>query len=144
MCIYKQKYNFRKDLIKFITYAKSAGILDIYMSTNGSLLTKKISKEIINSGLTRLQISLDAATKEIFDIIRVGGNFDKVISNVNRFMKIREELKSELPTVRVNFVQTDTNKHELNSFKEYSVFQILSNSESSSFNFDGLSNSDLS
>lgn len=109
----------RKDLIKFITYAKSVGILDIYMSTNGSLLTEKISKEIINSGLTRLQISLDAATKKTFDIIRVGGNFNQVVSNVNRFMKIRRELKTELPTVRVNFVQTDTNEHEMKDFVEY-------------------------
>ena len=56
----------RKDLIKFITYAKEAGILDIYMSTNGSLLTEKVSRQLVNSGLTRLQVSLDASTKETF------------------------------------------------------------------------------
>ena len=69
----------RGDLVQFIEYAKKAGILDIYMSTNGSLLNEKIARKLIPSGLTRLQISLDAATKKTFDKIRVGGKFHKVL-----------------------------------------------------------------
>ena len=106
----------RKDIIKFIEYAKNAGILDIYLSTNGSLLTKKIIRELIKSGLTRLQVSIDATTKKTFDKIRQGGNFDDVVANTLNFMKIREELNVELPTLRVNFVKTDLNKHEYNDF----------------------------
>ena len=34
----------RNDFIKFIDYAKSKGILDIYFSTNGILLKKKVSE----------------------------------------------------------------------------------------------------
>ena len=34
----------RNDFIKFIDYAKSKGILDIYFSTNGILLKKKFQK----------------------------------------------------------------------------------------------------
>lgn len=106
----------RKDIIKFIEYAKKAGILDIYLSTNGSLLTEKIIRELINSGLTRLQVSIDATTKETFNKIRQGGNFDAVVRNTLNFIKIRKELKVELPTLRVNFVKTDLNKHEFNDF----------------------------
>ena len=36
----------RKDLIKFIEYAHKAGIIDIYLSTNGMLLTNKMSDEL--------------------------------------------------------------------------------------------------
>ena len=106
----------RKDIIKFIEYAKNAGILDIYLSTNGSLLTEKIIHELIKSGLTRLQVSIDATTKKTFNKIRQGGNFDAVVANTLNFMKIREELNVELPTLRVNFVKTDLNKHEYNDF----------------------------
>jgi MoaA/NifB/PqqE/SkfB family radical SAM enzyme len=106
----------RKDIIKFIEYAKKAGILDIYLSTNGSLLTEKIIRELINSGLTRLQVSIDATTKETFNKIRQGGNFDAVIANTLNFIKIRNDLKVELPTLRVNFVKTDLNKHEFDDF----------------------------
>ena len=109
----------RKDIIKFIEYAKTAGILDIYFSSNGSLLNENISKSLINSGLTRLQVSIDATTKNTFEKIRQGGDFDKVITNVQNFIKLRNKMGKELPTVRVNFVKTDQNKHELDEFLNF-------------------------
>jgi MoaA/NifB/PqqE/SkfB family radical SAM enzyme len=109
----------RKDIVKFIKYAKKRGIIDTYFSTNGSLLTEKISKEIINSGLDRLQISIDANTKETYDKIRLGGEFSKTIQNVKNFIQLRNSMGKELPTVRVNFVKTKTNKHELEDFINY-------------------------
>ena len=72
----------RRDIIKFIKYARDAGILDIYFSTNGSLLTDDVSRDLIKAGLFRLQVSLDASTKETYEKIRTGGDFDKVIKKV--------------------------------------------------------------
>ena len=109
----------RKDIVNFISYARKAGILDIYFSTNGSLLTDDIIRDLINSGLLRLQISLDAFTEETFNKIRTGGNFNSVIKNVLRFLEIRKEMGVKLPTLRVNFVKTETNKHELDDFVEF-------------------------
>ncbi len=109
----------RKDITKFISYARKKGILDIYFSTNGSLLTDELIRELINSGLMRLQISLDAFTKETYEKIRTGGNFDDVIKKVLRFLEIRNEMNVKLPTLRVNFVKTDVNKHELDDFVKF-------------------------
>ena len=109
----------RKDITKFILYARKAGILDIYFSTNGSLLTDDLCRELINSGLLRLQISLDAQTKETYEKIRTGGNFDDVIKKVLRFLEIRDEMNVKLPTLRVNFVKTEINKHELDDFVKF-------------------------
>lgn len=109
----------RKDIHEFIAYAREAGILDIYFSTNGSLLTEAMSIALIDSGLTILQISLDAATKETFDKIRQGGDFHKIIANIARFKDIRTELKSLTPLLRVNFVKTALNISELEIFLEY-------------------------
>jgi MoaA/NifB/PqqE/SkfB family radical SAM enzyme len=109
----------RKDIVKFISYAREAGILDIYFSTNGSLLTDDISRELIKSGLFRLQISLDAYTKETYEKIRTGGNFDDVIKKVLRFLEIRKEMNVSLPTLRVNFVTTEINRNELNEFVKF-------------------------
>ena len=106
----------RRDIIDFIKYAKKKGVLDIYLSTNGSLLKEKIAKELINSGLTRIQVSIDAFTKTTFDKIRQGGNFSEVITNTINFLKIRKEMNMELPTLRVNFVRTNLNKHEYDDF----------------------------
>ncbi len=109
----------RKDIIKFISYARKAGILDIYFSTNGSHLTDDVIRDLISSGLLRLQISLDAFTEETFNKIRTGGNFKSVIKNVLRFLEIRNEMDVKLPTIRVNFVKTGVNKHELDDFIKF-------------------------
>lgn len=111
----------RADLFKFITYARQAGILDVYFSTNGSLLTPKISKKLIESGLTRLQVSLDAASEETYKHIRISNyTLEKIVKNIETFKDIRDnEYKSELPTLRVNFVKTETNRHEFNQFVDF-------------------------
>jgi MoaA/NifB/PqqE/SkfB family radical SAM enzyme len=109
----------RKDIIDFIDYAKKKGVLDIYLSTNGSLLTNKISKDLILSGLTRLQVSIDAFSKKTFDQIRQGGDFTKVIKNTENFINLRNSMSQELPTVRVNFVRTHINKLELDPFIKF-------------------------
>ena len=82
----------RKDIIKFIEFAKQAGVLDIYLSTNGALLTKDISEKLINSGLTRLQISLDAHTSKTFNVIRQGGDFEKIKKNVIDFVELKKKI----------------------------------------------------
>ena len=109
----------RNDVIKFIDYAKQKGIIDIYFSTNGILLKEKISKELIKSGLTRIQISIDAVTQKTYDKVRPGGNLEKIIENVKNFLILKNELKSVTPLVRVNFVKTPLNEKELNSFIEF-------------------------
>ena len=106
----------RNDLIKFIDFAKEIGVLDIYFSTNGLLLNEEISERLIKSGLTRIQISIDATTKETYDKIRPGGDYNKIIKNVLNFIEMKKKLNSNLPLVRANFVKTEFNHKELNDF----------------------------
>lgn len=109
----------RKDIVQYIEYARQAGVLDIYFSTNGSLLTEEIGQALIDSGLLRIQISIDAATEETFNKIRQGGNFKEVVENIHKFVALRNSQSSALPTVRVNFVKTPDNEHELEQFMSY-------------------------
>jgi len=106
----------RKDLEDFIKFAKDEGILDIYLSTNGLLLTKQRIHSLIEAGLTRIQISIDAYSEGIYDEVRPGGNYNKVVENVLNFTKIKNELNIELPLVRVNFVKTELNENQLDDF----------------------------
>lgn len=109
----------RNDFIKFIEYAKKKGIIDIYFSTNGILLKEKISKELIFSGLTRIQISIDAVTQGTYDKVRPGGNLKKILENIKYFLELKKSLKRITPLVRVNFVKTPLNEFELDEFIKY-------------------------
>lgn len=45
-------------------------------------------KEIrYTEGLTHIMISLDAATPETYSVIRVGGDYEKVVKNIENFVK---------------------------------------------------------
>ena len=46
--------------------------MDIMINTNGSPLTARRSQQLLDSGLTRLRFSLDAATPETYKKVRVG------------------------------------------------------------------------
>ena len=48
--------------------------MDQFLFTNGKLLNEKNSKIILNSSLTRLFISMDAATEETYDKVRIPVN----------------------------------------------------------------------
>ena len=106
----------RDDLYKFIEFADEAGVLDIYLSTNGLLMDEDVSKKLIKSGLTRIQISIDSVTEKVYDQMRPGGDFSKTISNINTLLDIRKKTNSITPLVRVNFVRTDINEHEVEDF----------------------------
>ena len=56
-----------KDFDKVLKMAEDAKIMDQFLFTNGTLLNEKNSEKILNSSLTRLFISLDAATESTYD-----------------------------------------------------------------------------
>ena len=106
----------RKDFFDFVQCAEDVGVLDIYFSTNGMLLTDEVINKILKSKISRVQISIDAASKETYDKVRTGGNYDTVVQNVLNLINRRKELNKESPLVRVSFVKSEVNEHEEQKF----------------------------
>ncbi len=109
----------RKDMPELIRKAKKAGILDRMFHTNGMLLTKDLSVELIASGLTKINFSIDAASPKTYKKLRVGGDYDTVISHIENFLKVRRAAGKSYPRVRVSFVVSEENKHEQKKFYEF-------------------------
>jgi radical SAM protein with 4Fe4S-binding SPASM domain len=114
----------RKDLPEFVKFARRAGVLDVYLSTNGMLLDEEMGARLIDAGLTRIQISLDANTPETYDRVRPGGNLGKVTRNVKQLIAKRRALARVAPLIRVNFVRTDLNERELDDFVAFWRSQV--------------------
>ena len=109
----------RKDLEEIIRWTRDQGIINIYMVTNGTLLTPKRRQSLMQSGLTKLFVSLDAVTDETYNKQRLSGQFNKVVSNVLAFIKERNELGQQFPLVRVSFLRNKINEHEEVAFYDY-------------------------
>lgn len=105
------------DLIERTQYVTDRGIMDIHLNTNGVLLTEEMSRKILETGVTRLLMSLDAITEETYQKIRPGLDFKAVVQNLETFLRLRAEKGDGLPLVRVSFLLQEENKHELEAFR---------------------------
>ena len=105
-----------QNLEDYIRFAADHGFIDIMLNTNGTLLTEERARKVLKSGITRLRFSLDAATKETFEKVRLGANYDTTMKNIERFLEIKKQEKYDLPVVGVNFCKTKFNEHEEEAF----------------------------
>ena len=95
---------------------KQAGVMDIFLFTNGLLLNEKISQELVDIPITRIYVSLDAATEKTFHKVRGRDQLLKIENNVKNLIKYRNKKNKNLPIVRVSFCITEDNKSEKNMF----------------------------
>lgn len=71
----------RDDFFSMIRYARDRHIW-VRTTTNASLLHFRDNyRRLIDSGVNELQISIDGATADVFESIRVGGTFRRVVDN---------------------------------------------------------------
>jgi len=108
-----------RDLEKFIDYALKAGMVNVFMSSNGLLLTERRAKSLIESGITKLFVSLDATTADVYLKLRNNSKFDQIVKNILKFLEIRNEMGLEYPLLRVNFLKTNTNAHQEQDFIDF-------------------------
>ena len=110
---------FNKNLVEMISYAKSKGVLDVMLHTNGTVMNPDLAKGLIKSGLNRIIFSLDSITKEIYEKIRIGAKFEDTVNNVKSFYEIRKNLNSKSPVIRVSMVRMKENDHEADQFEDF-------------------------
>jgi MoaA/NifB/PqqE/SkfB family radical SAM enzyme len=87
-----------KALPRMIGYLKARGTYVLF-NTNGTLLTAKKGRELIDSGLDELRVSLDAAEPAAFRLVRGRDMFARIVRNVRAFRALQRELGSEAPRV---------------------------------------------
>lgn len=98
-----------KDFFKMIDYCKFKGIT-VTTTTNATLLNEKNIQEIFETGLDSLSISIDGATPETFESIRIGAKFDEVIKNTKNIIRIRGRWNK--PQINFSYTATNENIHE--------------------------------
>ena len=70
--------------------------------TNATLLTEEAIEKIAEAGITRVTVSIDGGTKEIFEHIRIGASFETVTRNARR-------LRARGVRLRINHVLMEAN-----------------------------------
>jgi len=96
-------------LAEWIADASQAGCKTGFLS-NGLLLGEKRLKEILVAGIDWICISMDGATADMYNKIRVGSDFDRVCDNVANIARLRS---GKVPKLMINFVLMDINSNEM-------------------------------
>jgi len=107
-----------EDFADRLGYVSKSNIMDIHLNSNAQLMTEDVARFIINSNVTRVCFSIDAATESVYKKMRPNLDFNTVITNINNFIKIRNELNKNLPLVRVSFLMNEINIHEKDDFEK--------------------------
>jgi radical SAM protein with 4Fe4S-binding SPASM domain len=76
------------DIVEMVREAKTLGS-SVELITNGTLLNKTLSKQLIEAGLDVLWTSLDGATPESYKDVRLGAALPQVLANLTEFRQIR-------------------------------------------------------
>ena len=87
-----------KELPRMIRYLKDRGIYVLF-NTNGTLLAPRKRRELIETGLDELRVSLDAANAESFFKVRGKNMFDRIVRNVGEFTALQREIGGATPRV---------------------------------------------
>lgn len=91
---------------------------DIHFTTNGLLLNSEMAHFLIQKQASIIAISLDAATRNTYDSIRIGSNFEEVVRNIRSFALLKKKMHSARPEIRLDFIAMRRNIEELPQFVE--------------------------
>jgi radical SAM protein with 4Fe4S-binding SPASM domain len=105
-----------KDLEAAIRYAKAHGVLNIYFATNGILLDARRRAMLMDAGVSKIMVSIDAATSETYLKQRESSHFDRIVANVEALIAERDASGRHWPLVRVSFLRTVVNAQEEKAF----------------------------
>ena len=106
-----------KDYLKMIAYLKAKDI-PVFLVDSFDLINKEIAEELIEMGVDGIWISWDSATKEIYEKIKVGCNFEKGLNNIKNLIELKKRMKSPIPELCFRYIVNTLNVHEMPQFIE--------------------------
>lgn len=86
---------------------------EVGFPTNATLLNDRNTARLFDAGLDHLMVSLDGASRETTEAIRVGVDFDSVIQSIGNFVKYRSSFGLKKPRISCHFVLMERNLHEI-------------------------------
>jgi len=105
-------------LVDMVAVAKQAGC-NVGFSTNGMRLLPDVSAKLYDLGLDWISFSVDAASQDLYESIRLGGRFQLVMENISALRDLKASRGGHSPRMLMVFVMMvgeQQNYHELPDF----------------------------
>ena len=106
-----------KNIFDLIKYANDKGVYTA-TSTNAHFLTPQACKEVIDSGLKRLIVSIDGTTQETYKQYRREGSLEKVLEGTRNMISAKKEQGSLFPHIIFQYLVVKPNEHQIEDAKQ--------------------------
>lgn len=108
-----------QNIIERISYAKRQlkGLKELVINTNAMLLTESMCVGLLESGLNTIYFSVDGATSQTYNNIRINLDYDTVINNIEKFFLLKKQYKSDIKIV-MQMLTNENNYHEADLFRD--------------------------
>lgn len=107
-----------KRFLDMVAYAKAHSSTALVVTTNGSLLDRDRAERLLELGIDVIDVSLDAFSREKYEIVRKGGNFHEVMANLHWLISRRNK-KYPKTKIMVNMIDQELVHDEVEAFKTY-------------------------
>lgn len=104
-------------IVDMIAMAKSAGVMTQIIS-NGMLLTKELTEELLQSGLDSLVISIDSPDAGEYARIRPGADLNRIIDSIRSLVNIRDRTLAPME-IGIEFVATRRTVKYLQQMRDF-------------------------
>jgi radical SAM protein with 4Fe4S-binding SPASM domain len=101
-----------RDIFKMIRYAHEARI-GTNLSSHFNGISDELIEQIIDSGLDEINVSIDGATQEVYEIYRRRGNLENALTSLEKLQRRKREKKSQTPVVEWQFIVMKHNEHQI-------------------------------
>lgn len=108
---------FAQHFCEMVNYAKQHNLYTI-TSTNAQLLTNQLAKDIVESGLDKIIVSIDGITQASYEKYRQNGNLQKAIDGI-RFLDFwKKQLHRNTPIIEIQCLRLKSNEQDWRALKK--------------------------
>lgn len=100
------------DFMKMIEHARSRNI-SVNFVDEMEFIDEEKARKLIELGVNCIWVSMDGATQETYEKVKVGCDFLKVIGNIKKLTQLKKEYNSPFPTLCFRFIASTINYHEI-------------------------------
>jgi radical SAM protein with 4Fe4S-binding SPASM domain len=112
-----------KRLPDMIAHATASGSM-VNLVSNGTLLDGDRASRLLDAGLARLKVSIDAATPERYAQVREGGELEVVLRNIEKLLLMRDARRLPGPVVEVQCTIFKENIDEVQALVDLCVDRL--------------------
>jgi MoaA/NifB/PqqE/SkfB family radical SAM enzyme len=105
------------DILEMIEYATRQRIF-VRLCSNLNAFEPEMASRLVHSGLSQLVVSIDGASQETYGTYRVGGDLDRVISNLKAIIAAKHSAGVAYPRIGVRMLVTQYNEGEVPAVRD--------------------------